>query len=36
VENPGEWTEFRIDSVDFGVAIDDTVFTRSNLQNPRD
>lgn len=35
VESPDEWTEFRIDSVDFGVAIDDTVFTRSNLQNPR-
>ncbi len=35
VETPDEWTEFRIDSVDFDVAIDDTVFTRSNLQNPR-
>jgi outer membrane lipoprotein-sorting protein len=31
-----EWTEFRIDAVQFDVAIPDWVFTRSNLQNPRD
>ena len=31
-----EWTEFRIDSVDFDVEISDNVFTRSNLQNPRE
>ena len=31
-----EWTEFRIDSVEFDVEIADNVFTRSNLQNPRD
>ena len=31
-----EWTEFRIDSVEFDVEISDNVFTRSNLQNPRE
>ena len=31
-----EWTEFRVDSVDFDVDIADNVFTRSNLQNPRE
>jgi outer membrane lipoprotein-sorting protein len=31
-----EWTEFRIDSVEFDVKISDNVFTRSYLQNPRD
>ena len=32
----GKWTEFRIDSVAFDVEISDNVFTRSNLQNPRE
>jgi len=36
VETEHEWTEFRIDSVQFDVEISDNVFTRSNLQNPRD
>jgi outer membrane lipoprotein-sorting protein len=36
VEADDEWTEFRIDSVDFDVEISDNVFTRSNLQNPRE
>jgi len=31
-----EWTEFLIDDVEFDVDISDTVFTRSNLQNPRE
>ena len=31
-----EWTEFRIDSVEFDIQISDNVFTRSNLQNPRE
>ena len=31
-----EWTEFKIDSVEFDIQISDNVFTRSNLQNPRD
>jgi outer membrane lipoprotein-sorting protein len=36
VETDDEWTEFRIDSVEFDVNISDNVFTRSNLQNPRE
>jgi outer membrane lipoprotein-sorting protein len=36
VETNDEWTEFRIDAVEFDVTISDSVFTRSNLQNPRD
>jgi outer membrane lipoprotein-sorting protein len=35
-ETEDEWTEFRIDSVDFGVEIADNVFTRAHLRNPRD
>ena len=31
-----EWTEFHIDSIDFDVDISGHVFTRSNLQNPRE
>jgi outer membrane lipoprotein-sorting protein len=31
-----EWTEFRVDSVEFDIQIADNVFTRSNLQNPRE
>jgi outer membrane lipoprotein-sorting protein len=32
----GEWTEIRIDSVEFDVDINDNVFTLSNLRNPRE
>jgi outer membrane lipoprotein-sorting protein len=35
-EAEDEWTEFRIDSVEFDVDIADNVFTMSNLQNPRE
>jgi outer membrane lipoprotein-sorting protein len=35
-ETEDEWTEFRIDSVEFDVEISDNVFTRSHLQNPRE
>jgi len=35
-DSEDEWTEFRIDSVEFDIAISDNVFTRSNLQNPRE
>ncbi len=31
-----EWTEFVIEAVEFDVDISENVFTRSNLQNPRD
>lgn len=35
VEAEGEWTEIDIESIDFGVELADSVFTRSNLRNPR-
>jgi outer membrane lipoprotein-sorting protein len=35
-ETDDEWTEFRIDNVEFDIEIADNVFTRSNLQNPRE
>jgi len=35
-ETEDEWTEFRIDGVEFDVEVSDNVFTRSNLQNPRE
>lgn len=31
-----EWTEIRIDTIEFDVDLADSLFTRSNLQNPRD
>ena len=36
VDNPGEWTEIIVDSVEFDVELGDSVFTLSNLRNPRD
>ncbi len=36
VDTEDEWTEFIIDSIEFDLEISDNVFTRSNLQNPRD
>lgn len=30
-----EWTEIRVDAVEFGVPLGDSVFTLSNLRNPR-
>jgi outer membrane lipoprotein-sorting protein len=35
-ESDDEWTEFSIQNMDFDIEISDNVFTRSNLQNPRD
>ena len=35
-DNEDEWTEFTIKQIEFDVDISDSVFTRSNLQNPRD
>ena len=35
-EAPDEWTEISVDSVEFDVEIEDSVFTLSNLRNPRD
>jgi hypothetical protein len=31
-----EWTEIRVDAVEFNVELSDAVFTLSNLRNPRD
>lgn len=35
-ENENEWTEIIVDSVEFDVDINDSVFTLSNLRNPRE
>ena len=36
VDTPDEWTEIIVDSVDFDVELSDSIFTLSNLRNPRD
>lgn len=36
VAAPGAWTEIIVDSVEFDVELSDSVFTLSNLRNPRD
>ena len=36
VDAEDEWTEIRVDSVEFDVEISDNVFTLSNLRNPRE
>ena len=33
---PDEWTEIRIDNVEFDIELSDSIFTLSNLRNPRD
>jgi hypothetical protein len=35
-EEPGEWTEIEVVSVEYEIDISDNVFTLSNLRNPRD
>ncbi len=35
VDAPDEWTEIRIDSIEYDVELSDSVFTLSNLRNPR-
>ena len=35
-DEPEEWTEVRVDAVEFDVELGANVFTLSNLQNPRD
>ncbi len=35
VEKPGEWTEMRVDSSEFDIALPKNLFTLSNLRNPR-
>ena len=34
-ESPDEWTEITLDAVEFDVELSDSVFTLSNLRNPR-
>ena len=36
VDAPDKWTEIVVDSVDFDVELSDSIFTLSNLRNPRD
>ena len=35
LETPDEWTEMTIDTIDFDVDLPNSVFTLSNLRNPR-
>jgi len=35
-DEPGEWTEIEVASVEYEIDISDSVFTLSNLRNPRD
>ena len=34
-DEPDEWTEISVDTVDFDVELSDNIFTLSNLRNPR-
>jgi len=36
VDTPDEWTEIQVDSVAYDVELKDSLFTLSNLRNPRD
>ena len=36
IETPDEWTELRLESVAYDVDLSDSLFTLSNLRNPRD
>ena len=36
VEVPEEWTEVSVNSVEYDIEISDSLFTLSNLRNPRD
>jgi hypothetical protein len=35
LENPAEWTEMSVQAIDFDIDITDSLFTLSNLRNPR-
>ena len=35
LEYPAEWTEMSVQAIDFDIAITDSLFTLSNLRNPR-
>ena len=36
VDAPDEWTEIRMDKVEFDIELGDNIFTLSNLRNPRE
>ena len=36
IDAPDEWTEIRIDAVEYDIDISDSLFTLSNLRNPRE
>lgn len=36
VDAPDEWTEISVDSIEYGIDISESLFTLSNLRNPRD
>ena len=36
IETPDEWTELQLQSVEYEVELKDSLFTLSNLRNPRD
>jgi outer membrane lipoprotein-sorting protein len=36
IETPEEWTEISVESVEYGLELSDSLFTQSNLRNPRD
>jgi len=36
VEEPDEWTEIRVDSIQYDLELRDSLFTLSNLRNPRE
>jgi hypothetical protein len=36
VDAPEEWTEIQVISVEYEIDIPDSMFTLSNLRNPRD
>jgi hypothetical protein len=36
MEEPDEWTEISVDEVEYELELKDSVFTLSNLRNPRD
>ena len=36
VETPDEWTELQLESIEYEVELKDSLFTLSNLRNPRD
>jgi len=36
VDKPDEWTEIQVIDVDYDVELKDSLFTLSNLRNPRD